>query len=176
MIKLQQQSEQFQLICRPCILEQEYIIWNSSSLTVQICDLGKLVKLSVPSSSFLYCHGNSIWAVSLVAQRVKDSASNAGDLGSIPGSGISPGEGNGYTPVFLPGECHGQRSLAGYSPQVHKKLDTAEWLTHYSRLSLQRYHRILSANTKRIPGQLKQSVARLCLLEVLWQFCAWTKG
>ena len=27
---------------------------------------------------------------------VKDSASNAGDLGLIPGSGISPGEGNGY--------------------------------------------------------------------------------
>ena len=26
---------------------------------------------------------------------VKVSASNAGDLGSIPGSGISPGEGNG---------------------------------------------------------------------------------
>ena len=26
---------------------------------------------------------------------VKASASNAGDLGSIPGSGISPGEGNG---------------------------------------------------------------------------------
>ena len=35
--------------------------------------------------------------------------------GSIPGSGRSPGEGNG-TPVFLPGEFHGQRSLAGYSP------------------------------------------------------------
>ena len=28
------------------------------------------------------------------------------------------------TPVFLPGEFHGQRSLAGYSPWVHKKLDT----------------------------------------------------
>ena len=27
------------------------------------------------------------------------------------------------TPVFLPGEPHGQRSLAGYS---HKDLDTAE--------------------------------------------------
>ena len=35
---------------------------------------------------------------------------NAGDPGSIPGSGRSPGEGNG-NPVFLPGESHGQRSL-----------------------------------------------------------------
>ena len=35
------------------------------------------------------------WA-SLVAQSVKKSASNVGDLGSIPGLGRSPGEGNGY--------------------------------------------------------------------------------
>ena len=32
---------------------------------------------------------------SLVAQTVKASAYNVGDLGSIPGSGRSPGEGNG---------------------------------------------------------------------------------
>ena len=35
------------------------------------------------------------------------------------------------TPVFLPGECHEQRSLAGYSPWGHKALDTTEWLTLY---------------------------------------------
>ena len=29
-------------------------------------------------------------------------------------------------PVFLPGESHGQRSLAGYSPWGHKESDTAE--------------------------------------------------
>ena len=35
------------------------------------------------------------------------------------------------TPVFLPGESHGQRSLAGYSPQGRKELDTTERLhTH----------------------------------------------
>ena len=34
------------------------------------------------------------------------------------------------TPVFLPGESHGQRSLAGYSPQSCKESDTKEWLTH----------------------------------------------
>ena len=36
------------------------------------------------------------------------------------------------TPVFLPGECHGQRSLAGYSPWGHKELDTAERLTQHT--------------------------------------------
>ena len=31
-------------------------------------------------------------------------------------------------PVFLPGEFHGQRSLAGYSPWDWKELDTTEQL------------------------------------------------
>ena len=34
------------------------------------------------------------------------------------------------TPVFLPGELHGQRSLVGYSPCGHKESDTTERLTH----------------------------------------------
>ena len=33
------------------------------------------------------------------------------------------------TPVFLPGEFHGQRSLAGYSPWGHKESDTTEQLS-----------------------------------------------
>ena len=32
------------------------------------------------------------------------------------------------TPVFLPGESHGRRSLVGYSPQGRKKSDTTERL------------------------------------------------
>ena len=34
------------------------------------------------------------------------------------------------TPVFLPGESHGQRRLAGKSPWGHKEADTTEQLTH----------------------------------------------
>ena len=33
------------------------------------------------------------------------------------------------TPVFLPGEFHGQRSLVGYSPWGHKESDITEWLS-----------------------------------------------
>ena len=33
------------------------------------------------------------------------------------------------TPVFLPGEYHGQRRLAGYSPQGRKESDITEQLT-----------------------------------------------
>ena len=36
------------------------------------------------------------------------------------------------TPVFLPGECHGQRSLMGYSPWGHKESDMTEQLIYHS--------------------------------------------
>ena len=52
----------------------------------------------------------------------KESTCNEGDLGSVPGLGRFPGEGNSY-PVFWPGEFHGL-----YSPQGHKELDMTEWL------------------------------------------------
>ena len=52
----------------------------------------------------------------------KESAHNVEDLGLIPRWGRSPGEGQ-PTPVFLPRESHGQRSLVGYSPWGHKESD-----------------------------------------------------
>ena len=58
---------------------------------------------------------------------VKASAWNTGDLGSIPGSGRSPGERNGNpTPVLLPGKSYGWRSLVGYCPQGRKESDMTE--------------------------------------------------
>ena len=71
---------------------------------------------------------------------VKASASNAGDPGSIPGSGRSPGEGNGnplqYSCLENPmdGESQERRSLVGYSPQGRKESDTTERL-HFSCLT-----------------------------------------
>ena len=38
-------------------------------------------------------------------------------------------KGMAVTPVFLPGESHGQRSLAGCSPWGRKESDTTERLT-----------------------------------------------
>ena len=36
------------------------------------------------------------------------------------------------TPVFLPGESHGQKSLMGYSPWGHKESDTTEHLSTHT--------------------------------------------
>ena len=46
---------------------------------------------------------------------LKNLTANAGDAGSIPGSGRSPGEGNGNLLQYYV-KSHGQKSLAGYSP------------------------------------------------------------
>ena len=56
----------------------------------------------------------------------KQSTCNAGDLGSIPGLGRSPGEGNGNP---LQGSClensmdGGAWRAMGYSPRGHKEWD-----------------------------------------------------
>ena len=39
------------------------------------------------------------------------------------------------TPVFLPGESHGQRSLMGYSPWGHKSWTWLKWLTMHTHIS-----------------------------------------
>ena len=64
-----------------------------------------------------------------VALVVKNPPANAGDtkdVGSIPGSGRSPGVGNGNPLQFLPGESHGQRTLEVYSPWGRTESDTTE--------------------------------------------------
>ena len=70
--------------------------------------------------------GNTKKRTSQVALVIKNASVNAGDIkdvGLIPGLGRSPGEGWQPTPVILPGESHGQRSLAGYSAWTRKESD-----------------------------------------------------
>ena len=61
----------------------------------------------------------------------KKSSCNAEDPGSIdPWVGKIPWRREWQpTPVFLPGEFHGHRSLVGYSPWGCKELDMTERLT-----------------------------------------------
>ena len=61
------------------------------------------------------------------AALAKKPPANAGDTDSTPGSGRSPRRrAQQPAPVLLPGESHGQRSLAGYSPWGRKESDTTE--------------------------------------------------
>ena len=61
-----------------------------------------------------------------VSHTCKESAGNAGDgintwVGKIPWKRAWQ-----HTPVFLPGEFYGQKSLSGYSPQGRKESDANE--------------------------------------------------
>ena len=53
----------------------------------------------------------------------KNPLANAGDIGLIPELGSRKWQ---PTPVFLPGQFHGQRSLVSYSPGGRKELDMTE--------------------------------------------------
>ena len=69
-----------------------------------------------------------LWA-SLVAQEVKESAYNAGNLGVIPRLGRSPGGGHGNPLQHSgPENPHGQKSM-DYSPWGRKKSDTTDRLS-----------------------------------------------
>ena len=77
----------------------------------------------------LTSHPAYAWA-SLVAQLVKESACNAGDLGSIPGLGRSLGEGVGYPLQYSCLENSMDRGVRhGTVLQGLKKSDTTERLS-----------------------------------------------
>ena len=74
---------------------------------------------------------HTLWA-SLVAQRQKIHLQCRSRLrhGFDPWRGKIPWRRAWEpTPVFLPGESHGQRSLAGYSPWGHRESDVTEQLS-----------------------------------------------
>ena len=71
----------------------------------------------------IYDSTTGVLQVALVVKNLPASTGDIRDLGSIPGSGKSPGGGNGnplqYSCLENP---HGQRSLAGYGPWGRKEL------------------------------------------------------
>ena len=72
-------------------------------------------------------------------------------MGLIPRWGRSPGVGCMQpTPVFLPGESHGQRSLAGYSPRGRRESVTTG-TTHACNLSVIIRYRCLIARKNPFP-------------------------
>ena len=63
---------------------------------------------------------------------VKNLPANAGDTGVIPGSGRSPGGGNGNILQYSCLENSMERSLGGYSPEGHKESDMTQRLNSNS--------------------------------------------
>ena len=81
------------------------------------------------------------------------------ETGSIPESGRPLGERNGNpTPVFLPGESQGQRSLAGYSPRGCKESDTMGYTQHNPHLCLTEFYFLIKKKEKRGPKEIQVGV------------------
>ena len=66
-----------------------------------------------------------IVGASLVAQKVKNLPAMQETWDQSLDREDPLEKGMATTPVFLPGELHGQRCLVGYSPWGHKKSDMA---------------------------------------------------
>ena len=77
------------------------------------------------------------WAsqVTRVVKILPANAEDARDVGSIPGSGKSPGGGNSNPLQYSCRKSHGQSSLAGFRPWGHRESDLIEHThTHTQRL------------------------------------------
>ena len=88
------------------------------SVLWKLLDLGLL---------YFYLNRRTGFPGALVVKNLSANTGDARDTGSMPGSGRSPGEGNGnplqYSCLENP---HGQRSLAGFSPWGRKGSDMTE--------------------------------------------------
>ena len=94
---------------------------------------------------------------------VKNPSANAGDARDV---GLIPGLGRKWqpTPVFLPGEFHGQRSLVSYSPWDGKELDSTEHVCqHHSTISDHQSHICILVQFSSV-----QSLSRVLLSTTPW--------
>ena len=97
------------------------------SFIVVSCPAFPFYKLNTPV--FFSLSPQLLQPNSLVAQMIKNPLSMQ-ETWVWPWVGKTPWRGAWQpTRVFLPGEFHGQRSLAGYSPWGCKELDMTKWLT-----------------------------------------------
>ena len=111
-----------------------YVSWPLPQLTASIScrHVSKRAfrRLQLP---FFFLFWPSPWA-SQVVLVVKNPPTNAGDLKRLEFDPwvrrIHWGRAWQPTPLFLPGESHGQRSLAGYSPWGRKESDMTEATWH----------------------------------------------
>ena len=78
----------------------------------------------------------------------KESACNAGDAGSIPGSGRPPGGRHGNPCQY--GEPLGQRSLVGHSPWGLKELEMTETTEHSSTHISSLWHELRDNSAQKI--------------------------
>ena len=72
------------------------------------------------------------------------------------------------TPVFLPGEFHGQQSLVGYSPRCCKESDMTEQLTHIITFLMLNFLPCKTDNSDHLEARLEYTHEHLCRAPSTW--------
>ena len=112
-------------------------LFSSSVLTFILLILGwfflsLVIGKHLNFNSFYTLHG--CFPGGAVVKNFPANARDAGERGFDPCvRNILWGRACQPTPVLLPGESHGQRSLTGYNPWGCKELNTIEWLSIYAQ-------------------------------------------
>ena len=123
--------------------------------------LGCVILDYLSEEPLIYSPGFPQW---LSSKENACDAEDTGDGGSVPGSGRSPWRRAWQpAPLFLPGEAHGQRSLAGCSLQGPRESDAMERL---SEQATRPFRTVLSAR-----GVPTRDVRMLGLVRVLVNAC-----
>ena len=99
------------------ILQDRILVWVAVPFSRGSSQTRGWIQVSHTAGRFF-----TIWATRATCQRGRHKR-----LGFDPWVGKIPWRRAWQpTPVFLPGEVHGQRSLVGYSPWGHRESDTTE--------------------------------------------------
>jgi len=101
-------------------------MWPSNIFSLSLFYFILLTRSFPGEKSLILMRSTSFFFYGSCGSDGKESACNARDLGSVPGSGRSVGEGNGYPLQDSSREFYGHKSLAGYSPWSHKESDMTE--------------------------------------------------
>ena len=116
---LRRQAQQLTPVFLP---KESHVHWSLAGYSLQ----GQKESHMTEATEHTYTADQGFPSV-LVVKNLPSDAGDVRDIGSIPGFGRSPWRRSWQsTPIFLPGETHGQGSLVGYSPQGCKQSDTTE--------------------------------------------------
>ena len=158
------------IIKKMCILQKWYHVVYFTIIIKPCC----VFTIIIPCCTF-YNNNTMLWILYWFDNNNSDGGFPGGTSGKEPACQCRSHRSRGFdgwvgkipwsrkwqpTPVFLPGESYGQRSLVGYSPKGCKKLDLTEQLST---------HRVIVIAIKELFSQDQRNYgAWLLLLKLLW--------
>ena len=116
-----------------------------------------ILKIYFKLNKYLIIIEGQAFQVALVVKNPPANARDTGNLGLTPGKGIFPWRTAWQpTPIFLPGESHGQRSLADYIHGVAQSRTLLRWLSTHSLKCQKMLNVMKNGHTCHLPNTILQ--------------------